>query len=125
MSLEIIPLSRKQYEFIKQSQKVDDCLKKLEYNIEKYKILSSILTIPTDIHYLFVPKQFTKDVKQLGAIWDRSKRKWFTTRDNIHHQILIDIYHCNNFENGILKINCKTLQESNDEFFEFLTTHDI
>ena len=62
-------------------------------------------------------------LKKLGGIWDRSKKRWYTTQENDNHQILIDIYHYNNFKQGILKLNCKTKQETIDFFKMILEPH--
>jgi hypothetical protein len=122
--MNIIPLTQKQYRSLKLSQRVEILKNKLESKIEAMKKeLDELETRDANEgirHYLYVPKNYSKDVKKLGCKWDRSKKRWYINETNDNYQILIDIYNRDNFEQGILKLNCKTKQESKDEFFEMM-----
>jgi hypothetical protein len=47
--------------------------------------------------YIFVPFEYKEDAKKLGAKWDASKKQWYALKANANVQILVDMYHINNF----------------------------
>jgi hypothetical protein len=106
----------KELKLLKLKQKSNILLNKLESTKKELHEFEIRDLNEIEKYYLYVPTKYSKEVKKLGGIWDKIKKKWYTKNENENNQILIDIYHYNNFRNGILKFDCKTLQETIDLF---------
>ena len=91
---------------------------------DTYKIIfdNVLLNIDKKKYYLCVPYNYKDKAKKLNAKWDWEEKSWYSMKNNIYHNELINLYHMYNFRSDFYgshlinkPLTLKEVDEANDK----------